>query len=90
MLPNWSLKLIIWLLKLYSLVCFLANLKIVTNIEEMRRAMEPVGVRVCGEIKQEVIYKFSAVLIPLQWLANSLSGISKARAGPEGEPRSLN
>lgn len=72
MLPNWSLKLIIWFLKFHSLVCFLANLKIVTNIEETGRGTEPVGVRVCREIKQ-VIYTLLAGLISLQWLANSLN-----------------
>lgn len=89
MLHNWSLKLIIRLLKFHSLVCFLANLKIVTNIEKTGRGMEPVGVMVCREIKQ-VIYKFLAGLISLQWLANSLNlGISKGRSEPEGGPRSL-
>lgn len=88
MLPNWSLKLIIWRLKFCSLVCFLANLKIITNIEETGRGVQPVGVRVCREIKQ-VIYTFLAGLISLQWLANSLIGISEGRAGPEGGPRSL-
>jgi len=88
MLPNWSLKLIIWLLKFYSLVCFLANLKIVTNTEETGRGMEPVGGRVCREIKQ-VIYKFLAGLISLQCLANSLIGVCEGRAEPEGGPGSL-
>lgn len=72
MLPNWSLKLIIWLLNFYSLVCFLANLKIVTNIEETGRGMELGGVRACREIKQTV-YIFLADLISLQWLVNALN-----------------
>lgn len=51
MLPNWSLKLIMWLLNLHSSICFLANLKIVTTVEETERGMEAEGSKACREIK---------------------------------------